>query len=174
MRRAVLKPGFLTVAALVAFSAAQSLAMKNRQQTFLQPCEAVWKASVAVAKMEQYRVVSISTEEQIISVVVGGVWGGERIVSLSLATDNEGHCRATVQSRFSGLAHSDGPDFLARIRVELVGETMRRDSKAFRRFEDCVENSPTGYSKCEKRLRSQASAEAGAPAGQPLWNTDKP
>lgn len=137
-------------------------AMKNASRTFDQTCDAVWTASVAVAKGQQYRVVSISKEEQIISLAVGGAWSGERIITLALAPGAERGCTASVQSRFSGLAHSDGPDLLSRINVELVGQTMDRDSKEFHRFKDCVENSPTADAKCESRLHKDINRTSGA------------
>lgn len=142
----------------------QSLAMKSRQETFPQACDVVWKAAVTVAKTKQYRIISASKEEQIISVAVGGVWAGERIVSLSLAPDGEQRCIATVQSRFSGLAHSDGPDLLERVHVELVGETLGRDSEAFRNYKDCVRDSPPA--KCDAKLRGEIASSKEQPQVQ--------
>lgn len=152
----------MTRVGLLAFLLAHAsitLAMSNRQRTFNRPCDAVWKAAVTVAKTQDYRVVSISREEQIISLSVGGVWSGERLVSISLAPGKEGGCTATVQSRFAGLAHSDGPDLLSRVSVELIGQEIDRDSKEFRRFKSCVE-SPTSDSKCKARLQKDLAAKS--------------
>jgi hypothetical protein len=159
--------------------AARSFGMKSRQETFSQPCNAVWKASVAIAKTEQYRLISISKEEQIISLAVGGAWAGERIISLSLLSVGEGTCTASVQSRFSGLAHSDGPDLLVRIHVELIGEELGQDLESFQKFKNCVEDSKANIvgnePKCEAKLRRRLDAEKPAPRsdGQ-LWNIAKP
>jgi len=116
--KSILVPIFITCLAV------QSLAMKSRKETFPQSCDLVWKATVIVAKSDQYRIVSISGEEQVISLVAGGVWWGERIMSLSLAPGLEGGCTVKVQSRYSGLQHSDGPDLLMRIHIELLGEEL--------------------------------------------------
>ncbi len=40
----------------------QSVAMKSRQETLPQSCDAVWKAAIAVAKTQQYRIISASKE----------------------------------------------------------------------------------------------------------------
>src|ERR1700733_6566829 len=102
--------------------AAQAFGMKNRHETFPQTCDAVWKTTVAVAKSQEYRIVSISSEEHVLSLVAGGAWFGERIISLSLAPGDEGGCTVTVQSRFSGLAHSDELDLVVLLHIEMVGE----------------------------------------------------
>lgn len=162
--------------ALLTCIATQSLAMKKKYETFPQSCAAVWNASVTVAKSERYRVVSISKEEQVISIAVGGAWWGERIVSLSLAVAGEQKCTVAVQSRYSGLIHSDAPDLLDRIHVELVGEFIGRDSKAFHKFERCVEHS--SYRGCEEKLlRTAKDPRAEDPHSSdppPLWNKTKP
>ena len=149
-----------------------SLALSNRHRAFNRPCDAVWKAAVTVAKTQDYRIVSISTEEQIISLAVGGALSGERLVSISLAPGKEGGCTATVQSRFSGLAHSDGPDLLSRVSVELIGQEIDRDSKEFRRFKSCVE-SPTSDSKCEARLQKDLAAKSAKAKVEPQSSPDK-
>ena len=159
--------------------AAQSLAMKSRKETFAQPCDLVWKASVAVAKSEQYRIVSISREEQIISLAAGGAWWGERVISLSLAPAVEKGCTATVQSRYSGLEHKDGPDLLARIHLQLIAEEPGADSKAFQELKSCVESGGDypdwggggRKSKCEEKFRRKLEAEKQKPDSAPLWNT---
>jgi hypothetical protein len=138
-----------------------SLAMKSRKETLPQSCDAVWKAAIAVAKTEQYRIISTSKEEHLISVAVGGVWAGERIISLSLTPDGDQRCIATVQSRFSGLAHSDGPDLLERVHVELVGETLGQDSEAFRKYRKCVRDSSPA--KCDAKLRGEVAAMTEQP-----------
>jgi hypothetical protein len=155
--------------ALTALLDIQAVAMKNRQRIFPESCETVWAASVTVAKTQDYRIVSISKEEQVISLAAGGAWSGERMITLSLAPAAEKGCVATVQSRFSGLAHSDGPDLLGRILLELVGQTVDRDSKPFRHFKDCVENSPSSDAKCESRFRkavARASNKTSASSQQ--------
>jgi hypothetical protein len=139
----------------------QSVAMKSRQEAFPQSCDAVWKAAIAVAKTQQYRIISASKQDQLISVAVGGVWAGERIISLSLASDGQQHCIATVQSRFSGLAHSDGPDLLERVHVELVGETLGQDSEAFRKYKKCVGDSTA--TKCDAKLHVEIAATTDQP-----------
>jgi hypothetical protein len=157
------------------FVSVQSFAMKNRLETFPQPCAAVWKASVAIGKTEQYRIISISREEQIMSLAAGGAWWGERIISLSLAPGGERGCTVTVQSRYSGLEHSDGPDLLARIHVQLLREELGVDSAAFQKYKDCV-GSPAvigNEAKCEVKLRRRLDADEPAPAVRadpPLWN----
>lgn len=148
-----------------------AFAMKNRQRNFLEPCPAVWTAAVAVAKSQQYRIVSINKEEQIISVAAGGVWSGERMLTLTLEPGPERGCLATVQSAFSGLAHSDAPDLLARVGVELIGQTVDRDSKPFRKLKACVEDSYTSDSKCEQKFRKAQNL----PEPKDSWqNTPKP
>lgn len=113
----------LLLVLLLACLAAQSLAMPNRQKLFSQPCSLVWKAAIAEVKAQQYRIVSISDEERMISVRAGGWWAGERHLSLSLAEVGETQCMVTAQSRFSGFGHHDGPDLLVRIGEELRRET---------------------------------------------------
>jgi hypothetical protein len=127
------------------------LALKDKQETLPQSCDAVWRAAMAVAKTEQYRIISVSKEEQLISVAVGGFWGGERIISLSLASDGAQRCVITVQSRFSGMAHSDGPDLLERVHIEVVSEALGRDSEAFRKYKHCLRDSSPR--KCDAKLR---------------------
>jgi hypothetical protein len=151
---------------LVACLASQSLAMKSRHVTFPQTCDDVWKASVVVAKSAQYRIISISREEEIISLTAGGAWWGERIISLSLEPGSEKGCTATVQSRYSGVEHSDGPDLLTRIRIRLIGEEIGTDSKAFQEFKSCVEHGSypdwgggKNNPRCEEKLRRQLEAE---------------
>ena len=156
--------------------AAQAFGMKNRHETFPQTCDAVWKTTVAVAKSQEYRIVSISSEEHVLSLVAGGAWFGERIISLSLAPGDEGGCTVTVQSRFSGLAHSDGPDLLVRIRIELVGEQLGHGSKAYEEYKSCLEHGSYpdwgGKSKCAERFQSKADAEKAQKSDPaPLWNT---
>lgn len=143
---------------------AQSLAVKNRQELISHSCDQVWRAAIAVAKTEQYRIISVSKEERVISLAVGGAWSGERIISLSLESDGEQRCVATVQSRFSGLAHSDGPDLLQRVRLELIGEMLGNDSEAFRKYKRCILDSPTA--KCDAKLLPglAASAEGSRPS----------
>jgi hypothetical protein len=139
----------------------EARALKSRERTFTQDCDSVWKAAVAVAKTEQYRIISISKEEQIISVSAGGVWSGERIISLSLSSRGDHGCTATAQSRFSGLAHSDGPDLLLRVYVELIAETTDRDSKAFHKFKACMEGHGD-ESKCEEHFRKSLTRPENA------------
>jgi hypothetical protein len=134
-------------------------AMKNRYEDFLQPCDAVWKASVEVAKRQEYRIVSISDEEHIISLAAGGFISGERMISLNVGPAPERGCRVTVQSRFSGLVHSDGPDLLGRIRVQVVGEEIGNESEAFLKFQTCVENSYSDAAKCEAKFRKRVASE---------------
>jgi hypothetical protein len=172
----------LTLLVLSAGAAVPSFAMKNRTETLDQPCDVVWKSAVTAAKRQEYRIVGISQEEQIISVAVGGFWAGERIVSLSLAPSVERGCVATVQSRFSGLIHSDGPDFLARVRVQLIADTLPADREAFHKFKDCVEYSPSASeAKCEAKFRQKLAAkEQAQPNNLPpsrtdgWWKSDKP
>ncbi len=144
---------------------APALAVQNRRRNFSQSCDLVWTASVVVAKRQEYRIMSISKEEQIISLVAGGAWSGERVITVSLAPGIERGCTATVQSRFSGLAHSDGPDLLARISVEVIGQTADRNSKPFLRYKRCAEDSyKPSISGCESRLRKElAKQELRAP-----------
>jgi hypothetical protein len=129
----------------------QALALKDKKETLPQSCDVVWKAAIAVAKTEQYRIISASKEEQFISVAVGGFWGGERMISLSLASDGEQRCIMTVQSRFAGMAHSDAEDLLERVHMEVVAEAVGRDSVAFRKYKKCVRDSVPA--KCDVKLR---------------------
>ena len=158
--------------------------MKSRKETFPQSCDVVWQASAAVAKSDHYRIVSISKEEQVVSLEAGGAWWGERIISLSLAPGVEKGCTVTVQSRYSGLEHSDGPDLLMRIHVRLVGDELGSDSKAFQEFKACAEEPYSGRdlggshnkwqneAKCEAKLRRELGAEKlQKPDPAPLWNT---
>jgi hypothetical protein len=143
-----------------------SLAMKNHKTTFREPCDAVWHAAVTVAKSQNYRIVSIATDEHVISLVAGGVWWGERIISASLAPGVEFGCELTVQSRYSGAEHSDGPDFIARVTVELITPNLNHNSVEYHKFEDCLHGgSDWGGSrkkveeKCETQLRATLEAE---------------
>lgn len=106
-----------------------------------------------------------------------GFWGGERIVSLSLLDRGGDGCVATIQSRFSGLIHSDGPDLLRRLQVEVLGSTADRDSKAFKRFRDCMEGPGVGSDRCEERYRKDLSASSknSVPASndKDWWETSK-
>lgn len=142
----------------------QAFALKSRERTFAENCDVVWKASMAVAKSQEYRIVGVSKEEQIISLAVGGFMAGERIISLNLTSLNGDGCTVSVQSRFSGLIHSDGPDLLRRIELEIVGNSLDRDSKAFKHFKDCLEWAKS--EKCEKRLREDLERDA-AKASKP-------
>ena len=137
---------------VIVCTALPSVAMKNRRETFPESCEVVWKAAIAVAKTQDYRIVSVAAEEQIISLSVGGAWWGERIISLSLASDGGG-CTATVQSRYAGVQHSDAPELLGRIHVQLVGGEVDQNSKAFRKFKNCHADYGSNEAKCEEKLR---------------------
>ena len=153
--------------------AGQAVAMKNRERSFREPCSEVWDASVAVAKSHDYRIVTISREEQVISLVAGGAWNGERIITLALAEGKEFGCVATVQSRFSGWAHSDGPDLLSRVAVEILARHENIDAKVIRRYRDCLA-SPTSTEKCEAKLRKEiAAASPNSPPNSPdkWWPT---
>ena len=165
-------PLFLACVALPA------LAMKSHSETFPQPCDVIWKASIAVAKTQDYRIVSVSKEEQIISLAAGGAWWGERIISLSLAPGVEHGCTATVQSRYSGIQHSDGPDLLGRIHVQLVCDELGRDSDAFVKFKNCVENSSSNEAKCEAKFRKRVAAASATNTphhdATSLWNITNP
>ena len=138
-----------------------ALCLKNRERTFTDSCDKVWPVVVAVSKTEDYRIISISKEEQVVSLAVGGVWSGERLVTLSLSPGIEGGCKASVQSRFSGLAHSDGPDLLSRVEAKLMAIKLDLDDKAvgkaFQRYKDCL-TSPMSDSKCEAKLRKTLDA----------------
>jgi hypothetical protein len=159
-----------------------AFAMPNRQRDFRYPCEDVWKAAVAVAKTKDYRIVSLSAEERIVSLAAGGAWWGERMITLSLGEDKEGGCIATVQSRFSGLAHADGPDLLSRLGAEVLVEKsgLDKNSKEFRRYQDCL-TSPKSNQKCEERFESDVAkmkkAQPQAPsdgANGDWWKNSKP
>jgi hypothetical protein len=150
----------------VVFLPLPASAMKNRHVTFHQSCDDVWKAAVAVAKTQDYRIVSISREEQIISLDVGGILWGERVLSLNLAPGQEYGCTATVQSRYSGLEHHDAPDLLARIRLELVAGPIDHDSKAYKRYRACLDDYNTDEKKCEERFRKDLAKEKGEVQGQ--------
>lgn len=155
----------ISVSLFVICIAANSFAMKSHQVTFNQPCDVVWKAAIAIAKTNQYRIISVAKDEQIISLAAGGAWWGERVISLNLGPGTSDQtCIATVQSRYSGLQHSDGPDLLVRIRIQLVGDELGRDSKDFQKYKDCVETPKnsvvTGNEpKCAAKLRRRLEAE---------------
>lgn len=174
----------ITVLIFLFCLASPSFAMKSRKQTFPQSCDVVWQASVAVAKSDRYRIVSISREEQVLSLVAGGAWWGERIISLSLAPGVEKGCTVTVQSRYSGLQHSDGPDLLVRIHIHLIGEEVgSADSGAFQDFKACVEKPYSGRDlggthgkwenepRCEAEFRRKLDADKPQKSdAAPLWN----
>lgn len=149
-------PYVLAVAVLLS---AHGFAMKNRQRIFPESCDFVWTSVVNVAKTQNYRIVSISNENKILSLSAGGVWNGERLISLSLAPGVEGGCTAVVQSRFSGLAHSDGPDLLSRIAIDLLAQKVDRNSKAFKRYKNCLDAAYTSDSKCEEHLQKDVAEE---------------
>lgn len=142
-------------------AALPAAALKNRFEDFPQSCDDVWKAAVSVAKSQQYRILSISDQERVVSLAVGGFMAGERIISLTIAPAPERGCRASVQSRFSGLVHSDGPDLLGRIRVEVVGDELGRETEAFEHFKHCVEMTDTSAAKCEEKFRQRVAAKNG-------------
>ena len=86
-------------ALLLLLSASSPLfAMKNRFQDFPEPCDVVWKATVAVAKTQDYRLISISDEEKMISLAAGGFLSGERIISLTVAPAPEHGCRVAAKA----------------------------------------------------------------------------
>lgn len=147
------------VLAVVALLGVQCFAMKNTKRTFTESCDSVWDSAVNVAKTQSYRIVSISKDDKILSLSAGGVWSGERLISLSLAPGNEGGCTANVQSRFSGLAHSDGPDLLSRIAAELIAQKVDRNSQAFKRYKNCLDAPYTSDSKCEEHLQRDVADE---------------
>jgi hypothetical protein len=157
-------------------------AMKNREYTFHEACDEVWKAAVVVAKTQDYRVVSINREEQILSLSVGGAWWGERMITLSLAQGQEFGCTATVQSRYSGVQHSDGPDLLARLRVQLLDANIDHDSKIYKDFQRCMGGYNPSVEKCEQRLEKQLAQQPKkpqpnnlpAPATDGWWKMSKP
>lgn len=152
-----MKVGFCAL--LLGLVSIPSWAMKNRFQDFPEPCELVWKAAMTIAKGQDYRLVSVVPEEKLISLSVGGFWSGERLISLTLAATPERGCRVTVQSRFSGLAHSDGPDLLTRIRVQLVGDELGRDSGDFQKFKRCAESGASPEPKCEQKFRERLARQ---------------
>lgn len=153
-----------------------SSAMKNRFQDFAEPCEVVWKAAMAVGKTQEYRLISVNTEERLMSLSVGGFWFGERLISLTVAPAPERGCRVTIQSRFSGLLHSDGPDILTRIRVQLIGDELGRDSEAFQRFKRCAESGASSEAKCEDKLRERLAQKTSDNRSDSSnwWNIQKP
>jgi hypothetical protein len=146
---------------LVLAAVAPSTAMKSHQENFTESCELVWKASIGVAKTQDYRIISVSKEEQIISLAVGGAWWGERIISLSLTPGGEhGGCAISVQSRYSGLQHSDGPDLIARIHIQLDSEDVDANSKAFKKLKACLSGYNPNQTKCEEKFRKEISQSA--------------
>jgi len=157
---------FLLVCACV-----PSWALKNRRDNFPEACDVVWKAVLTVAKTQDYRIISVTSEEQIISLSVGGIWWGERIISLSLAPGTEHGCTATVQSRYSGVQHSDSHDLLSRIHVELIGNEVGRDSKAFHKFKSCLSDYDGTEAKCEEKMRKTFadSTNNSDPRPDPTW-----
>lgn len=161
----------LTVALLLAVPA---VAMKNQRENFLEPCDVVWKAAVAAAKTQDYRIISISSQDQILSLSVGGAWWGERIVSLSLAPGAERGCDATVQSRYSGLQHSDGPDLLARVHVQIVGAQIGKDSDVFKRYKVCMKGYYSDDRKCYDKLKKTLPAPSAAPPAPTSAKSDPP
>ena len=171
--------GVLWASSLFLF-ALPSWAMKNRYQDFNEPCDAVWKASVAIAKTEDYRIISIASDEKIISLAVGGFFAGERIITVSIAPAPEKGCRATVQSRFSGLAHSDGPDLLARIHVQLLASELGTDKssvqQALQKFKSCMNGYNSSAAKCDAKLRKSLANEPGPSdaTSSGWWNVSQP
>jgi hypothetical protein len=181
---------FLAVVA-VTLATAPAFAMKNLQQSFPDSsCDVVWKAAMSVAKTQDYRIVTVDHEDQIISLIAGGIWGGERIMTLSVQAGEEHGCVAVVQSRYSGLIHSDGPDLLARVTIEVMKVKIDPDSRAFRRFKGCMTQT-NGYSarQCLQRLQKEIakestqtpklskpkpSASAQDPGARDWWNVEKP
>lgn len=69
--------------------------------------------------------------------IAGDAWFEEFVITLSLSTGVEKGCLA-VQSRFSGLGHEDGLDLLSRSSIELLRSKVDPDSKAFKRYRDCI------------------------------------
>ena len=156
----------ISIAVCLVLLCIPSVAMKNRSTTFREPCDAVWRAAITVGKSQNYRIVSVSTEEHIISLAAGGAWGGERVISASLAPSVEGGCVLTVQSRYSGVEHSDGKDFTARVTVALLNPDLNYNSDAYRKFENCLHGgSDWGGGRknveatCEAKLRTMLDAE---------------
>ena len=64
------------LATVLLFLALPTQAMKNRQVNVRESCDDVWLAAVAVAKTQDYRIISIASDERIISVAAGGIWLG--------------------------------------------------------------------------------------------------
>jgi hypothetical protein len=176
---------FLVV--VVVAATVPAFAMKNLRRSFPDTCDELWNAAMHVAKTQDYRIVTVDHEDKIISLVAGGVWGGERLMTLSLEPGEEGGCVATVQSRFSGVLHSDGPDLLARVSIEVLKATVDPDSLAFRHFKKCMEWYGFSTTECEDRLQKEIAkqskktskpkekppASAQDPGERDWWNVDK-
>ena len=114
------------------------------------------------AKGQHYRIVSVSKDEHIISVVAGGAFTGERILTLSIAPGAEHGCDATVQSAYSGIVHSDAPDLIERLAYELISPKLDHGSKAFKHFKNCEEYSSASAAACEKHLQKDLAKERPA------------
>jgi hypothetical protein len=58
----------------------------------------------------------------------------------------------------------------------LVGDELGRETKAFLKFQDCVENSRSNEAKCETKFRQRlAEAESSKPTDpSTMWNIQKP
>jgi hypothetical protein len=170
---AALLPRLSTTIAVAVLSCCTlpSMAMKNRLQNYTEPCDAVWKATMSVAKSQDYRIISVCTEEQLVSLSVGGAWWGERIISLSLAPDAERGCVATVQSRYSGLLHSDAPVLVAPIHLSLIGlKSGARGQKVFQKLTRCIDSYNNDESKCVEKFRETVAKGAKDRPAQPNWN----
>jgi hypothetical protein len=174
---------FLAVA--LALASVPAFAMKNLQRSFPDGCDVVWKAAISVAKTQDYRIVAIAHEDKIISLAAGGAWFGERLMTLSLESGEDGGCVVTVQSRFSGVLHSDGPDLLARVSIEVMKAKIDPESRAFRQFKKCMASYGYSTRECEERLQKQIakespqkpskpSASAQDPGSRDWWNVQSP
>jgi hypothetical protein len=165
------------VALLMIAVSSSAFAMKNLRRNFDEPCDSVWKAALTVAKTQDYRIVSVDKEDQIISLIAGGAWFGERIITVTFATGAEKGCVAAVQSRFSGVVHSDGPDLLARIGVELISERVGSDSTALQHYRSCIKRYNPSEEKCEEKLRKEVAHEQQPAASHDdssnWWNVEK-
>lgn len=145
---------------LLLLTALPAFGMKNLQHDFPDSCDVVWKAVITIAKTQDYRIITVDHEDRVVSLAGGGWLAGERLMTLSLESGQEYGCTATVQSRFSGLLHSDGPDLLARVSIEVIKGKIDPESKAFHHFTKCMAKG-NAYSvrECEQRLQKDIAKE---------------
>lgn len=115
---------------LVFFLLTSTTFAKTHEDYFQAPCENVWTALRQVLMHSgKYGVLFMSNEDMTASYNIGGGLGGKRTNSVQLKPRGVG-CTLSVQTAFTGLAHNDAGDFLARVKKALAEVPTSKNSES--------------------------------------------